>query len=399
MKKIATFLLVLLLIVGTVAGCADGRKSENNDTSVSSANTEKTKMICELIPTEINNRNSEGAFITLRDGRLLFAYSHYGAEGFDDGAVADIYAIVSEDDGETFCEPFPFWTHEQAQADNVMSISFLRMNNGDLGMFYLAKRDADQCLLYLIRSTDEGENWSEPVLCSDETGFYVGNNDRVIRTESGRLLFPTALHEVNCEIDEKGNKIVKTLEPGKLIVYGSDDDGFTWRALHAPISIPTSRGCTTGVQEPGVIELTDGRLWCWIRTDSGRQYETFSSDGGETWSTPLPSAFSSAVSPLCMKRLSSGHLLAVWNPVPVYNGISQYHGKVWLAARTPLSYAISRDGGNTFSKPIAIETDPNRGFCYTAIHETKNGILLAYCAGGVEDGDCRNRLRITKLYL
>jgi hypothetical protein len=100
-----------------------------------------------------------------------------------------------------------------------------------------------------------------------------------------------------------------------------------------------------------------------------------------------------------MKRLVTNNIIAIWNPVPVYNGRSQYYGKVWLAARTPLSYAISRDGGKTFSKPIDIETDPNRGFCYTAIHQTKDAILLAYCAGGIEDNDCRNRLRITKLYL
>lgn len=399
MKKIVIFLLALTIIFSTVAGCHRITEPETDNIPVSSTGTEKTKLIYELIPTEDNNRNSEGAFLELKDGRILFAYSRYGTGGFDDGAVADIYAILSEDNGNTFGEPFPFWTHEQAQADNVMSVSLMRMNNGDLGMFYLAKRDGAQCLLYLIRSTDEGQTWSNPVLCSGEEGFYVGNNDRVIRTQTGRLVFPTALAEATCEIDEKGNKVVKSLTPGQLVVFGSDDDGLSWRALNEPVSIPVSRGCTTGVQEPGILELSDGRLWCWIRTDAGRQYETFSTDGGETWSAPLPSAFTSAISPLCMKRLSTGNLLAIWNPVPVYNGVSQYHGKVWLAARNPLSYAISRDGGNTFSKPINIEDDPNRGFCYTAIHETEDGILLAYCAGGVEDGDCRNRLRITKLYL
>ena len=96
-----------------------------------------TKHICDLAPSTDNNRNSEGAFIQLNDGRILFAYSRYSDAGFDDGATADIYAIISADNGNSFGNPFPIWTHEQAQADNVMSVSFMRMNNGDLGMFYL----------------------------------------------------------------------------------------------------------------------------------------------------------------------------------------------------------------------------------------------------------------------
>lgn len=358
----------------------------------------KTKHICDLAPSASNNRNSEGAFIELKDGHLLFAYSRYNDAGFDDGATADIYAIVSADGGNTFGEPFVLWTHTQAQADNVMSVSFTRMQNGDLGMFYLAKRDTDQCLLYLICSADEGINWSQPILCSGAAGYYVGNNDRVIRTRSGRLLFPTALHPTECKIDEQGNKVFKDIHPGQLIIYASDNDGVTWCALTEPITIPVSSGCTTGVQEPGILELADGRLWCYIRTDASRQYECFSSDEGETWSAPLPSRFTSAISPLSTKRLSDGRILVVWNPVPVYNGRSQKIGNVWTGARTPLSYAISEDDGKTFCPPIDIETDPEHGFCYTAIFETQDGILLAYCAGGVDDGACLNRLRITKLY-
>ena len=51
-----------------------------------------------------------------------------------------------------------------------------------------------------------------------------------------------------------------------------------------------------------------------------------------------------------------------------------------------------------FSAPVAIETDDKRGFCYVAIHEIDDGtILLAYCAGGEEDGCTLNRLRIRKI--
>ena len=67
--------------------------------------------------------------------------------------------------------------------------------------------------------------------------------------------------------------------------------------------------------------------------------------------------------------------------------------------RTPFVYALSRDGGINFLQSQIIEDDEERGFAYTAIHETAdNAILLAYCAGGAEDGCMLNRLRIRKIF-
>jgi hypothetical protein len=354
------------------------------------------RIILDLPPTEDNNRNSEGAFIHLRDGKLLFAWSRYGADGRSDWAAADIYGMISADDGESFSQPFPILTHRQNDAENVMSVSFLRMNNGDIGMFYLVKRGTD-CLCMLTRSGDESKTWSTPILCTKPQGYFVVNNDRVIRLKSGRILIPAARHDLYFICDENGNRKMQDIKPGTLEFYASDDDGFTWQVLAQGITLPASPGITTGVQEPGVVELADGRLWCYIRNDSGRQYQCFSADGGSTWSQPQPSQFTAPTSPLSMKRLRDGRLLALWNPIPNYNGRPTHVNGVWTGGRTPLVYALSCDEGQVFSPPIAIETDENSGFCYVAIHETSSGILLAYCAGGPGDGINLTRLRIRKL--
>ncbi len=357
----------------------------------------QSKIICNLAPSELNNRNSEGAFIRLRNGDILFAYSRYGAEGDDDDAAADIYACISVDGGETFGTPYELIARSKLKADNIMSVSFLRMANGDIGMFLLAKSEITNCLSYLIRSADEGKTWGTPTLCSENSGYFVVNNDRVIRTKSGRILVPAAKHGTICL---PGSNMVDDILPGELYVFASDDDGFTWYTLSKGTTIPLSQGCTTGVQEPGLLELDDGRLRCFIRNDSGRQYEAFSSDGGASWSEPKPSYFTSAVSPLSAKRLSDGRVIAVWNPVPVYNGRSDEVEGVWTGARTPLALALSNDNAKTFSDFELIETDERSGFCYVAIHETDdNSILLAYCAGSVEDGSTLNRLRIRKIRL
>ncbi len=354
-----------------------------------------SNIIRDFAPTKDNNRNSEGSFITLKNGNIMFAYSRYGGEGDDDGAAADIYASISADGGKSFGEPYPLITHTEMNADNIMSASFMRMANGDIGLFFLVKTEIVNCLSYLIRSSDEGKTWSKPVLCSEDSGYFVVNNDRPIRTKSGRILIPAALHGTVCL---PGSKFLDDILPGELYIFASDDDGFTFYTLAKGITIPFSRGCTTGVQEPGLLELPDGRLWCYIRNDSGRQYETFSDDDGNSWDEPTPSRFTSAISPLSTKVLSDGSIIAVWNPVPVYNGRSEEVEGVWTGARTPLAVAFSTDGGESFGEMTLLETDERSGYCYTAIHETEGGdILLAYCAGSVEDGCTLNRLRIRKI--
>lgn len=356
-----------------------------------------TRIICDLAPTSENRRNSEGSFLTLKDGRILFAYSRFGSNSWHDNAASDIYGILSDDNGEHFSEPFPIITHEQADADNVMSVSMLRMENGDVGLFFLAKRSFDQCLLHLIRSTDEGKTWSKPYCCFNTNGYFVVNNDRVIRTKSGRILASAAMHKSTFKT-VNGVKEQDRHYPGEMVVFASDDDGFTWQLLAENIHIPFSRGLTVGVQEPGLLQRKDGSLWCYIRTDAGAQYECFSYDDGKTWTAPLPSSFTSCMSPMSTKYLSDGRILAVWNPIPVYNGRTQYTGNVWTGGRTPLAIAFSEDDSETFTQPILIETDENSGFCYTAIHETEDGILLGYCAGGEADASCLSRLRIRKIY-
>lgn len=118
------------------------------------------KIICDLAPCAANERNSEGAFLPLKDGSLLFAYTRYRNGGWDDHCTADLYGICSTDGGESFGEPFLLLSCEEVGADNVMSVSLLRMKNGDIGLFYLQKHWATHtCVPYFTTSADEGKTW------------------------------------------------------------------------------------------------------------------------------------------------------------------------------------------------------------------------------------------------
>ena len=343
--------------------------------------------IHELPPVKGNPRNSEGAFLRLKTGQLLFAYSRFKGESWSDFAGCDIAAIRF--DGKAWSEPEILFSAESLGTKNVMSVSFSRLENGDVGLFFII-RDSGEGLadirLHLLRSRDEGKTWEKPVCCVPEPGYNVTNNDRVVRLKSGRLLVPSALHQNNPQN--------KTFSPtGSVRFTCSDNDGKTWHNLGG-FYRPESRFDQHGYQEPGIIELNDGRLYCWIRTDLGRQYEMLSSDGGETWTSPKPSIFTAPLSPLSMKQLPDWRLFAVYNPIPNYN--TRTCTKVcW--GRTPLVGALVNQDITEIEQTFIIEDAPEAGYCYCAILPETDRMFLAYCCGGAKDEGCLQRLRITEI--
>jgi sialidase-1 len=349
--------------------------------------------VLELPPVKGNPRNSEGAFIELKDGRIMLVYSHYIGESYADDASAAIAKCYSTDRGKTWSEREIIVMPDDHNAKNVMSVSMIRMKDGDIGLFYLIRYGWHDMRLHLRRSSDEGESWKEPICCINSPGYYVTNNDRVVRLSSDRLIVAASKHNMLRDKNVKGKQW-----DGRGIVYFyySDDDGCTWNQARNFCALNSSHS-TSGLQEPGVIELDNGMLWAWSRTDLGRQYEFFSKDKGETWTPPVPSAFTGPCSPLSMKRIpQNGYLMAVWNPIP------NYQTRVLSKAgwgRTPLIGAISKDDGATWENYFTIDNNEDAGYCYVAIYFIDDAVLLAYCAGGADDGICLAKLRVKRIML
>ena len=345
-------------------------------------------------PDDSFSRHSEGAFLRLKDGRILFIYSRFRGTSADN-APCDLVALFSSDEGETWTEPETVVEASRFGAKTAMSVSLMRMQNGDVGLFFGVKMEPNRNVKYLARSSDEGRTFSRFVECSlsDRPGYYVLNNDRVERLSNGRIIMPLTYHRGGYE---PGNR--SRYWDGRAFgcfLY-SDDDGETWRESPDIVFAPFG-GTTTGLQEGGVVEKKNGTLWGYYRTDHMLQYETFSMDEGLHWTAPQPSRFTSPPSPLKIKRRpETGDLYAVWNPIPNYNGRVTPPG-VW--GRTPLVWAVSHDDGVTWSDWKAIEDRPDRGYCYPAIFFTNDGYMMcAYCSGG---GDiiCLAQLTIQKIDL
>ena len=346
-------------------------------------------VVLELAPSRANPRNSEGAFVDLDDGTILFAYTHFYGGG-DDASAARIAVRRSVDGGRTWSSADELLV-ENTAGSNVMSVSFLRLASGDILLFYLFKNNQHDCRPMLCRSTDEGSTWSDPVPVIRVPGYFVLNNDRVVQLDSGRLVLPVAFHR-NCGAAPGAERHDTR---GILMWYLSDDDGATWR--EAETWWASSRHNRAGLQEPGVIQLMDGTLFSWARTHLGYQYACRSGDDGVTWSAPERTRFRSPCSPLSMKRISAtGQLLAVWND---HSGaLLPAPASIDVQARTPLVAAVSPDEGVTWFDGKLLEDSPDHGFCYTAIHFVEDAVLLAYCAGRSDTG-ILNSLRLKRVPL
>ena len=333
------------------------------------------KITLELWPGPDNPRNSEGAFMPLKDGRIMFAYSRYYGTSSSDHATADIAVRYSSDKGATWTDKDEIVVKNHGGM-NVMSVSLLRLQSGEIALFYLLKNSTSDCRPVMRRSFDEGKTWSEPVMCiTDQVGYYVLNNDRVIQLRDGRLLFAVALHGFpGGKFDGKG----------VVMTYLSDDNGKTWRRGKSMLDIVAPDGKKHAAQEPGVVECRDGSILLWIRTSAGSQFMCRSTDRGETFSPPQPSWLLAPVSPASIKRLPTGDLLAVWNDHELKldkNAMKQTDRGWATGRRTPLSAALSSDDGVTWHGAKPIEDDPKGHFCYIAVEPLDDGsVLLGYCA-------------------
>jgi len=140
-------------------------------------------IVSSLAATAEHPRNSEGAFITLRSGRILFLYSQFSG-GTSDFSPCRIAEMFSDDMGRTWSEPRVLFT--PAPNTMEMSVSLLRLASGKIALFTVIKRGTSDCRPYLRISGDEGASWSAPRSLLQVPGYFVLNNDRVIQTSRGR---------------------------------------------------------------------------------------------------------------------------------------------------------------------------------------------------------------------
>lgn len=321
-------------------------------------------------------RMGEGSFIRLRDGSIMYAFISYVGGNWADECPADIAAVVSCDEGESWSEPRTLLWHD-AQSRNLMCPTLLRLPNGDIGMV-LIRKQGYSCIPHFSVSKDEGRTFSTPVPCIDSERYYVVENDHAIMLRNGRILVPMNRHERLKE---------RFCSYGTMCMLASDDMGQSWQMLSDHVTSPYPKEITrTGLQETAVYEQTDGSIRAISRTDLGCQWECRSEDGGVTWSDPVPNRFFSGPdAPLLIKDVGP-YTVAVFCPMP--NFTTRVDDRTW--GRTPIVCAVSEDKGKSFPRVFYLEDDLSNGYAYPAIFDGGEYMLVAYYHSDDLDGVLRS---------
>lgn len=327
-------------------------------------------IVFDLPPCPGNPRNSEGDFAVLKDGRILFVYTHYTKGNGGDHDPASLAARVSNDGGLTWSDKSVEVIPNEAGM-NVMCASLLRLAGGELALFYLRKNSESDCRPVMRVSRDDGKSWSGSIKCVPDSakGYYVMENCRAEQLTTGRIVLPLALHA------SKNNKVVDWL--GRLVCWYSDDEGNTWRRGCEPFVAFDASGNRLVLQEPGLVELKDGRVLMYARTSHGRQWFFYSSDACRTWSAGRPSGLVGPCSPATIKRLLNGDLVAAWNDHSEYPEFAARDGR-W-GTRIPASVAISKDDGQTWIHHRVIDSERDGGWhSYFCVAEHNGNLLIGY---------------------
>jgi Neuraminidase (sialidase) len=259
----------------------------------------------------------------MKNGGVMTVYST-PTGAYSKPGTTWIAGRVTKDGGKTWSPESVIARHPDCQPAHP---SVLATRDGMIHVFYLGFKkwkwkgvnptDETKSDMWTTRSSDDGATWSEPQMIFKG---YTGASNGAIETRDGHLIVPYS-HYVN--------------DPGRLVnqTSVSIDGGRTW-SLSNDIDIGGA-GDHEGALEPCVIELKDGRVWLLIRTSRKVFWESFSSDGGKTWSVAKATTIDATSAPGHLTRLADGRIALVWNRVA---------GK-----RTDLHLALSADEGKTWT--------------------------------------------------
>jgi len=261
------------------------------------------------------------------------------------------YSVISRDGGIT-------WGEEKFEYEGPAAFLPLLDKDGEYHLFPLVQRREGEgrspAVDYFIdiwhmKTQKGGTVWEKPKRIFKG---YVGSVNGLTQLSNGRIILPFAAWIGGRPEGPPTGANVTTF------VY-SDDGGNTWHKSPAELTAPCYtdfNGSGYGACEPSTVELTDGRVYTLVRTETGLLYESYSPDGVH-WQELQPSRFLSTDAPVAFLRLPDKRLLVFWNGCekpPRVQGNGVYGG------RDALHAAISGDDGKTWRGYREVYLDPTR---------------------------------------
>jgi predicted neuraminidase len=243
--------------------------------------------------------------------------------------------------------------------------------------------------MFFKRSYDLGRSWTDLEILTQRRRILGKNKPLYIQPDI--LILPMEYEGI-----------------GDIAFLRSTNAGKTWNTIEV-----SSGGAY--LDQPTLVQLSNGDLLAYMRSWEGAIYETHSHDAGLTWGVPTSTSLPNNNSGIDMVRLASGKLVLAYNPTAlgragkltsedVYGvgvasrfahkalrkaGIqelqrmisktapkSELHesGLLTWGPRTPLCLAVSGNEGHSWQKRVTLE-DAEGEYSYPAIIQAKDGAV------------------------
>jgi predicted neuraminidase len=209
-----------------------------------------------------------------------------------------------------------------------------RGSPGALWLFYKVGPSPSAWWGLMMRSDDDGRTWSAPARLPD--GILGPIRAKPVQLADGTLLAGSSTEQGGWRVHMEWTR----------------DPAGAWEKT-APLNAP---GALSAIQ-PAILVHDDRRIQILCRTEQGVIAESWSDDGGRTWSAMRATALPNPSAGIDALRLADGRFLLVYNPS--------------RDTRHQLQIAISGDG-RRWTPAMMLEDGPGE-YSYPAMIQTRDG--------------------------
>jgi alpha-L-rhamnosidase len=215
---------------------------------------------------------------------------------------------------------------------------------GRLQLYYKVGPSPSAWWGMMIHSDNDGISWSEPEKLPE--GFVGPVKNKPVLLDNGTLICPSST-------ENKGWRIHFEL---------TDDFGKTWKMVG-----PVNDGEVYSAIQPTLLIHPDGMLQTLCRSRNSMILESWSADGGLTWSLLKESVLPNNNSGIDAVTLADGRHLLVYNHVKTPPGASKGY-------RTPLNVSVSGDGKKWYAA-LVLEDSEISQYSYPSVIQSSDGMV------------------------